>query len=129
MAADSLDDTYCKIFVNGPTERSELAAAVALAVGAGETLETLDATVLVEESDDHSPTRSIEFPAGYFWFKWIVELLFNEEVPVDRAAAVVTDVLHALWGRGWAAVAQCHYDAVLPHRGGFDSRELPWPAA
>jgi hypothetical protein len=122
-----MDEGWCRIHVDGPTSVDELREAVAAAVGGSTDAYGVQAPgfeLLVEEADDHSPDAKRKFPGGFIHFRFHVEVLPEEGVPV----ALVAGLLEALWGHGWAAVVVCEYEDQLPRAGGYQDESLPWPA-
>jgi hypothetical protein len=122
-----MDEGWCRIHVDGPASVDELREAVAGVVGGSADAYGVRAPgfeLPVEEADDHSPDAKRTFPGGFIHFRFHVEVLPEEGVPV----ALVGRLLEALWELGWAAVAVCDYEDRLPRAGGYKDESLPWPA-
>lgn len=122
-----MDEGWCRIHVDGPASLDELRRAVADAVGGSADdygVRAPGVELPVEEADDHSPDAKRAFPGGFLHFRYTVEVLPDEGVPVELAG----ELLEALWRRGWAAVAVCDYEDRLPRAGGYKDDALPWPA-
>ena len=129
---EEMIDPYCKVFLDGPATVEQAVAVPHGVVGGSAGVGDVKAdgvVILVEESDDYSAQGRLVFPTGYFEFRLLVEFLFDEGTPLETAVRYVSSVLEEFWAQGWAAVAACEYDDRLPHRGGFNVRELPWPEA
>ncbi|MGB9752829.1 hypothetical protein [Roseiflexus castenholzii] len=70
-----------------------------------------------------------EFPDGFLYFARLVEFYTDAGEPVAQQAAMVTRILEAFWASNVPAVAACDDEDVLLHRGGYRSRDVPWPIA
>lgn len=82
--------------------------------------------VYARDSDEFSPARATEFPIGFYYFPFLLEVVFAEGTLVDTAVETVGRLLRGLWDRGWAAVATSGYADRLPYEGGV-SEDVPWP--
>jgi hypothetical protein len=123
---------YCKVFVEGPSEREELASAVQQIMDGRverSTVHARDVEVSVIESDDFDADLRLEFPDGFVYFRHQLEVDFGEGVVLEQAVPATARLLEGLWSRGWAAVAMCDYEERLPSSGGYASTAVPWPAA
>jgi hypothetical protein len=128
--AELVNATYCTVYVHGAEDCQDLARAVGDILGGT----VGDRCIVVAEgveaqahdSDEFSPVRATEFPVGFYYFPFLLEVDFAEGATVDTAVESVGRVLRGLWDRGWAAVATSGYADRLPYEGGV-SEELPWP--
>lgn len=116
----------CRIFVDAEIAESELMGLVAqLLFSANGDRAGCEADII--RNEDYDPNRRRQFPGGFIYFRYYIDLYVDASASVDRAEAV-TDVLEGLWDWGIPAVAACDYEDLLPHNGGYRSRAVPWPA-
>ncbi len=121
---------YCKVFVEGASDREELDGFVrSWATGWRCTVTAGDFEISVIESDDFDADLGVEFPGGFVYFRHQLEVDFVEGVELEHAVQSVARLLEGLWAQGWAAIAMCDYEDRLPNAGGYSSRAVPWPAA
>lgn len=123
-------DPYCTVYVHGAAGPQELARAVGDILGAPadewSTVAADGVDVYARDSDEFSPARATEFPIGFYYFPFLLEVVFAEGTLVDTAVETVGRLLRGLWDRGWAAVATSGYADRLPYEGGV-SEDVPWP--
>ncbi|HTM98933.1 MAG TPA: hypothetical protein VL088_09335 [Pedobacter sp.] len=82
----------------------------------------------IYNNDDFNSDRQKDFPDGFLYFKFIVEVGFNNNCEVDNAVPVVSKILNGLWDMGMPSVASCDYENLLPENGGYNSPVIPWPS-
>ena len=80
----------------------------------------------IHTNDDFNFGKEKDFPDGFIYFRFIVEIGFTEKINLDKALPVVSDLLKWLWEMGMPAVASCDYENLLPENGGYNSRVVPW---
>jgi hypothetical protein len=120
------NDLDCTIYVDAPSGEEIVELLVELTGGRADRFGTVEAPGValdVDGNDEADAGRRSEFPDGFLFFSNRVEL-YSETPP---AVALVTELLEALWARGWPAVAACDYEDELPHGGGYKSASVPWP--
>jgi len=116
----------CKIFVDAEIADAELMGLVAqLLFGSNGGCDGCEAGIVMNE--DYDPNRRRQFPEGFIYFRYYIDLYIDDSAKIDRAE-VVSNVLEGLWDWGFPAVAACDYEERLPHSGGYRSRAVPWPA-
>ena len=77
--------------------------------------------------DFNAELRS-EFPSGFLYFRYRVEVYTDTNKVDAELKHVVERILDFLWSTGCPAVAACDFEEELPHRGGYKSTLIPWPA-
>ena len=82
----------------------------------------------VHKSRDFNAERSSEFPDGFLYFRYRVEVYTEIEEADAEVKQVVERILDFLWSTGYPAVAACDFEEELPHKGGYKSLRIPWPA-
>lgn len=78
--------------------------------------------VVLIRNEDYDAKRRRLFPDGFVHFRYMLDLYLDES-DIPRVARL----LNALWDEGIPAVAACAFEDQLPERGGYRSRNIPWP--
>jgi hypothetical protein len=81
----------------------------------------------VVRNPDYDSNRRRQFPGGFIYFRYYIDL-YMDELPTEKQARLVTTLLEGLWDWGCPAVAACSYEDWLPEHGGYRSTAVPWPA-
>ncbi len=114
----------CKIFIDADVSDTELVSLTAPILFAAEDDIQLEVEVL--KNADYDSNRRRDFPDGFVYFRYTLDLYLND-APVERQAMIVSRLLKALWNWGFPAVAACAFEARLPKHGGYQSETIPWP--
>jgi hypothetical protein len=83
-----------------------------------------DLSVHINEAFDKS--KQVNFPDGFLYFKFIIEVGFYRSVETNIYVDIVSKLLKWIWGMGVPAVASCDYENLLPENGGYNSNATPW---
>ena len=83
-------------------------------------------TVDVRNNDEYDARKKCEFPDGFLYFKFLIELEFPVE-SYSYAVDSISKLLYEFWGRRMPAIASCPFEKDLPKKGGFGDQSLPWP--
>lgn len=111
----------CKIFVDSDLSETELISLV------GQLLTAPGVEADIIRNEDYDPKRRQQFPGGFIYFSYYIDIYLDDPLRDDKAAIIGT-LLEGLWAWSLPAVAACDYEDRLPHNGGYRSREVPWPA-
>ena len=114
----------CKVFVDAEISENELVSLTAPVIFTPD--DGISLQVEVVRNEDYDSNRRRQFPDGFIYFRYTLDL-FMSDATVARQAAVVTRLLKRLWEWGFPAVAACAYEERLPKRGGYRSHAVPWP--
>jgi hypothetical protein len=120
----------CKIYVDTPVTADQLTRQIADVLSAKHdvnTVYTADQTLDIVENDDFDATKRTDFPDGFLYFPYYVEIYARRDVPHQKQVDLVSALLTYFWAHGMAAVAACDYETELPNDGGYKSRMTPWP--
>lgn len=123
---DELRAPDCKIFAEVDIADRELLGLVAGVVFAPERPLASRWEVEVLKNEDYDSKRLARFPDGFIYFRYTIDL-YVSDADAREQAAVVADLLRALWAWGFPAVAACAYEDRLPYGGGYKSQSIPWP--
>lgn len=113
----------CKVYVDADVSQTDLISLTAPLLFDSTDKVTLDVDVLLNE--DYDSNRRRQFPGGFIYFRYTLDL-YMPDAPVTRKAKIVTRLLEGLWDWGYPAVAACAFEDRLPERGGYKSRRIPW---
>lgn len=78
-------------------------------------------------NDEHDFNKQMDFPDGFLFFKFIIEVGFTKSCEIKECVQVISPILLWLWQIGMSAVASCDYENFLPENGGYESKVIPWP--
>jgi len=116
----------CRVYVDAEISESELIGLIAqLLYSDGASGIGCEADAV--RNEDYDSNRRRQFPGGFIYFRYYVDL-YMSELPTETQAQLVTAMLEALWDWGCPAVAACSYEDWLPEHGGYRSTAVPWPA-
>jgi hypothetical protein len=124
METPPLRSPDCKVFVDADVSSTELIGMTAPLLFAPNDEIALEVEVL--NNEDYDSNRRRQFPDGFIYFRYTLDL-YMSEATVKRQAAVVRRLMESLWDSGYPAVAACAFEDRLPERGGYKSRRVPWP--
>lgn len=82
----------------------------------------------IYNNDDFDTKRQTDFPDGFLYFKFIIEVGFNSICQINDATPLISKILKCLWKLKMPAVASCDYENLLPENGGYKSTVVPWPS-
>lgn len=94
------------------------------------TLELKFLSIDFTENTEYDNIRACMFPNGFMFFRYRIEIYVPrliEETHYEDRLNVIKRMLAIFWKHNYAAVAVCDFEKVLPHRGGYNQLELPWP--
>ena len=126
-----LDDVDATLYVAGAADCSELSAVVGEILGgtaSADIVRTPQTAVVIDDNDEADPERAGEWPGGFLFFPFILDIYAAPDAAEADRARVVAALLTSLWARGLPAVAACQYEDLLPAGAGTGSRSLPWPS-
>lgn len=112
----------CKLFVDAEISASELISLLTRVLAAL----PVHCEMEVLRNEDYDSKRRLLFPDGFIYFRYVIDLYMPDESEHSRAE-LVSALLEYLWESGFAAVAACSFEALLPEHGGYKSSRIPWP--
>lgn len=80
----------------------------------------------VRKNDEFNKNTQTEFPDGFLYFKYIMDIQFYEVNNVEFCIQEISKILVWLWGKNIPAVASYDYEDALPEKGGYKSVNIPW---
>lgn len=115
----------CRIFVDAEIADTELVGLIGQLLFADDGAPGMEADIV--RNDDYDSNRRRQFPGGFIYFRYYIDLYAGGRSREEQIAAVAR-VLEGLWSWGIPAIAACDYESALPHAGGYRSRAIPWPS-
>lgn len=82
----------------------------------------------INANDEYDKEKEKEFPDGFLYFPFSIEIDIQNDIRIEDAAREVSCLLKYLWENNYAAVAACDFEDQLPEKGGYKSKNIPWPA-
>ncbi|MCC6616982.1 MAG: hypothetical protein IT320_26155 [Anaerolineae bacterium] len=113
----------CRLYVDAEMSETELLGLVMQMVFAPEA--SARAEVVVVKNEDYDTRRRAQFPHGFLYFRYYIDLYMPEESRKAQAK-LVSALLQELWDMGIPTVAASPFEDLLPERGGYKSRAIPW---
>jgi hypothetical protein len=80
----------------------------------------------IRSNDDFDEMKQKEYPDGFIYFPFSVELNFQDNVTVAYASDEIRIILQYLWRNKYTAIASCDFEDQLPEKGGYNSKAIPW---
>lgn len=123
-------DKFCKIFVSGYQSKTDLKNQLSLKFNTQPIRNEIlipDCEIYCEENDDYDKNKQKEFPDGFIYFPYILELDFTDNISIKECICIVNDMLSWFWINQKSAVAVCDYELELLNQGGFKSKIVPFP--
>lgn len=119
---------YCKIYLQSELSLTELQFEIAKKLhgqihGYSILIENIE--IDVSKSNDFDEKKSKEFPDGFLYFKYTIEV-FGNNGKIESFLNIVSCVLEFFWAKGTPAVAACDFEQALPQKGGYKSKNIPW---
>lgn len=90
-------------------------------------IETNGYSIEVRPNADFNDDKQLIFPDGFLFFPLSIEIDMIDEITREVAAKKVGEILDFLWKSGYAAIASCDFENLLPENGGYKSKNIPWP--
>jgi len=114
------EDLYCKVYVDGNYECSDLMTLIAEAINGNILLRVVENklfNVTVFKNEDYDKDRIAEV-GGFVFFPYYLEIEPNDETSVISAEykSLVGDLLETLWKAGADAVVACDFEDELPKK-------------
>lgn len=88
-------------------------------------LPSLDLSVM--RNDDYDKERALEFPDGFLFFPYLIEIDVADSASIDQYTQDLSTLLKRLWQNNMAAIAASDLEEVLPEKGGYKNKNLPFP--
>jgi hypothetical protein len=126
--ADALE-LDCKIYLEADSEPEDLAKLVAESLSSTSlcrTVKTPLGEVDLRMNAEADKVRSREFPDGFLFFRYILEVYPSPAAQREDRIALTATLLRLFWSQGWPAIAACDYEDELPFGGGYNNRSVPW---
>ena len=123
---------FCRVYITG-FEGNELLLLNSISEVLGKTvndnlhIEDKCYSLSVRTNDEYDRKKEKDFPDGFLYFKFLIEIDFSEACDIKYLAESIDHILEFLWKKKYSAVASCKIEEFLIEKGGYNSRNLPWP--
>lgn len=81
-------------------------------------------TIYVSNNSDNNLEKSKQFPDGFLYFKYIIDIESEEEIEKDFI--IINKILDFFWKQNIPAIASYDHEELLKERGGYNNRNVPW---
>ncbi len=124
-------DYSCVIYISGFNNQKELVVflmSLTKGILKGETLVVSDFVEIdIDENEEFDDIKEKEFPDGFLFFPFRLDLEFNENVCKQDCIKFTNILLKLFWSKNKSAVSACDYENQLINKGGYKSEEVPFP--
>ncbi len=121
---------FCQIYVQLSSEEQSLLQMLSDKIG-GEVshgaIRSQYFELFVDKNVDFDPRKITEFPDGFLFFKWILNIEPDESKGVAEYMKSISRLLEILWQLKIPAIAACDFETSLPYHGGYKQKAIPWP--
>ena len=125
-----MNSSDCIIYCTGNISINELRIKIATFIGSDKIevsfIEKDFYELSVYVNDEFDTNGQVNFPDGFLYFKFIIDVGFNPNSEISKCADEISKILRWLWGIGMPSVASCDYEDLLPENGGYNSKVIPW---
>lgn len=83
-------------------------------------------SISIEKNNDHDLNLAKEFPDGFLYFPFSLEVEIDKWVNLDLEISCLNDMLVYLWQNNYPAVISSTLEDRLMERGGYKSKNTPW---
>ncbi len=111
----------CKIYIDTELSDRELTGLIMQIISDAE--DSTGVEIALYRSEDHDTKRRTQFPDGFLYFRYYLDVY----VDTEQHTRVIGTLLRSLWELDIPAVAASPFEHLLPERGGYRSRAVPWP--
>jgi len=126
-----MENRYCSIFVADSlqleTFRDDIFNHFGLKKATSSCFETEWYEINVINNSDYNNSLQCQYPDGFLYFKFKLEIDFKEAAPKDYHVRLISEILEWLWNKMVPAVAACDYESRLSMSGGYNNSSIPWP--
>lgn len=81
--------------------------------------------IFIEENSDYDKTKQYEFPDGFLYFQYILDIEFKTEK--KEIIFIINKILKWFWDNKMSAIATYKYENKLVLNGGYKSKDIPFP--
>ena len=122
---------FCRIYVGINIDQKILLLSISKFLGIepdrNAYIEKNGYSIEVRPNDEFDEKRMNTFPDGFLYFPLFVEIDIEDDINQESTAEEVGGILKFLWANKYPAIASCDFEDLLPEKGGYKSRIVPWP--
>lgn len=127
-----MNSTNCVIYCTDNMSINELRIKIAAFIGSDKIevsfIEKDFYELSVYVNDEFDANGQVNFPDGFLYFRFIIDVGFNPNSEISKCVDEISKILKWLWGEGIPSVASCDYEDLLPEKGGYNSKLVPFPS-
>jgi hypothetical protein len=83
-------------------------------------------SVEVRKNDEYNRKLANDFPDGFLYFPYGIELNIDESVDLKIVIFDLNNILKHLWEDGHPAIASFGFEHLLLKNGGYKNPTIPW---
>ena len=123
-------DRYCTLYVNDKLDLKRLIDSINGLIGSNikafDSIRSDDFAIVFTLNGGYNAILEKVFPDGFLFFKYRLEISFEDNVNISFCVEMVGKILVHLWKEGVTAIASADYEETLPEKGGYKSYLIPW---
>ena len=126
----------CKIYVETELPMRDIAGELAKSLQgslshstAASEVSFVSGEIEIRRNNNADVAQATQFPDGFLFFRYAIEQYGVLNEVRNEQINATAKILERLWSLEIPAVAACDYEEELPHKGGYKSSSIPWPAA
>ncbi len=112
------------IYVDVDTGRDDLFGMIAEAAFVESGGSSIEIEVIL--NPEYDLKLRLVFPDGFVYFRYRIDVYMPDE-NFERQVDVMSKLLYMFWSYGFPAVAGFSNEELLPEKGGYKNRNVPWP--
>lgn len=124
-------DSYCSVYFTETLQMPYLLRELMKRIGGKiihrNSIEIELGRLSISENKAYNEYLQYQFPDGFLYFKFKMEINFKQNVQISQCINVVSQILTIFWDSNTPAVAAADYEQFLPLKGGYNSIGIPWP--
>ncbi|XKM13718.1 hypothetical protein RCS94_00665 [Orbaceae bacterium ac157xtp] len=119
-----MNNYYCKMFVNAPITKGELAHKISSFLGISFdkflSAENDIFTIDIQCNKEFNETNGQKFPDGFLFYPYFVETDIVDEKKELQYKTLIKCLMDFFWAEQYQVVASCDFEEELPFKGGYN---------
>ena len=113
----------CKIYVDTELSDQELMGIIMQIISDAD--DSAGVEMALYRNDEYDTQRRVRFPDGFLYFRYYIDAYLPGKA-AEQQAQIIAALLRSIWEYDIPAVAASQFEDLLPERGGYRSRAIPW---
>ena len=83
-------------------------------------------SIEIRTNDEFDFYKAQNFPDGFLFFPYSIEIDIIEDIKMEDVVNEISKILNFFWQNSFTAIASCDFENLLPEKGGYKSKKIPW---